>query len=111
MACWRVLIASRSGVGTAPAARAGAGISITLGLMSSLLDVFRPAQHRRPGPLTLRRLSERLARASMSGDTLSDLLRAVRLRGAVFYYVEGSSPWVAEAPPAAEIIPGIMPGV
>jgi AraC-like DNA-binding protein len=47
----------------------------------------------------------------MSGDTLSDLLRAVRLRGAIFYYIEGSSPWVAEAPPAAEIIPGIMPGV
>jgi len=47
----------------------------------------------------------------MSGDTLSDLLRAVRLRGAIFYYVDGSSPWVAEAPPAAEIIPAIMPGV
>ena len=47
----------------------------------------------------------------MSGDTLSDLLRAVRFRGAVFYYIEGSPPWVAEAPPAREIIPAIMPGV
>jgi AraC-like DNA-binding protein len=47
----------------------------------------------------------------MSGDTLSDLLRTVRLRGALFYYVEGSSPWVAEAPPAADIIAAIMPGV
>jgi AraC-like DNA-binding protein len=47
----------------------------------------------------------------MSGDTLSDLLRAVRLRGAVFYYVEGAAPWVAEAPRSREIIPGIMPGV
>jgi AraC-like DNA-binding protein len=46
----------------------------------------------------------------MSRDTLSDVLRAVRLRGAVFYYIDGSSPWVAEAPPAAEIIPAIMPG-
>lgn len=46
----------------------------------------------------------------MSQDTLSDVLRAVRLRGAVFYYIDGSSPWVAEAPPAREIIPGIMPG-
>ena len=46
----------------------------------------------------------------MSEDTLSDLLRAVRFRGAVFYYVEGSSPWVAEAPPAREIIPAILPG-
>jgi AraC-like DNA-binding protein len=47
----------------------------------------------------------------VSGDTLSDLLRTVRLRGAVFYYVEGSSPWVAEAPPARQLIPAIMPGV
>jgi AraC-like DNA-binding protein len=46
----------------------------------------------------------------MSRDTLSDVLRAVRLRGAVFYYIDGSSPWVAEAPPAREIIPAIMPG-
>ena len=27
----------------------------------------------------------------MSGDTLSDLLRAVRLHGAVFYYIEGAA--------------------
>jgi len=47
----------------------------------------------------------------MSRDILSDVLRAVRLRGAVFYYIKGSSPWVAEAPPAREIIAGIMPGV
>ncbi len=47
----------------------------------------------------------------MSQDTLSDVLRAVRLRGAVFYYVDGSSPWMVAAPPAQEIIPGIMPGV
>ena len=46
----------------------------------------------------------------MSGDTLSDVLRAVRLRGAVFYHVDGSPPWVAEAPPAREILPAIMPG-
>ena len=46
----------------------------------------------------------------MSGDTLSDVLRAVRLRGAVFYYIDGSSPWAAGAPPAREIIPFIMPG-
>src|SRR5262245_40061590 len=46
----------------------------------------------------------------MSRDTLSDVLRAVRLRGAVFYYVDGSSPWVAEAPPRGEILPAILPG-
>src|SRR5262245_66208266 len=48
---------------------------------------------------------------TMSGDTLSDLLRTVRLRGAVFYHVEGASPWVAETPKASEIVAGIMPGV
>lgn len=46
----------------------------------------------------------------MIGDTLSDLLRAVRLRGAVYYYIEGIDPWVAEAPAAPEIVPAIMPG-
>jgi AraC-like DNA-binding protein len=46
----------------------------------------------------------------VSGDTLSDLLRAVRFRGALFYYIDGASPWVAEAPPACDIIPAILPG-
>src|SRR5262245_13122806 len=48
---------------------------------------------------------------TMDGDPLSDLLRAVRLRGAVFFYVEGSDPWVAETPAGCEIIPAILPGV
>src|SRR5262245_41778083 len=47
----------------------------------------------------------------MSGDILSDLLRAVRLRGALFFNVEGANPWVAEAPPSREIIPAVLPGV
>src|SRR5262245_34265916 len=47
----------------------------------------------------------------MSGDTLSEVLRAVRLTGAVFFKIEASSPWVAEAAPAAELGPHIMPGV
>jgi AraC-like DNA-binding protein len=47
----------------------------------------------------------------MSADTLSELLRAVRLRGAIFYYVDGIAPWVAEAPPAREIAAAILPGV
>lgn len=45
----------------------------------------------------------------MSGDVLSDLLRAVRFKGALFYYIDGASPWAAEAPPARRIIPAIMP--
>ena len=43
-------------------------------------------------------------------DVLSDLLRAVRFRGAIFYYTEGTSPWVAETPAAAAIAPAILPG-
>lgn len=46
----------------------------------------------------------------MSGDVLSDLLRTVRLRGAVFYFIEAADPWVAEAPAASEILPILMPG-
>lgn len=46
----------------------------------------------------------------MSRDTLSDLLRVVRVRGAVFYYVSCSDKWSAEAPPAHEIAEAVMPG-
>ena len=47
----------------------------------------------------------------MSHDTLSDVLRSVRLRGAVFFYVSGSDDWAAEAPAAREIAPLLMRGV
>ena len=46
----------------------------------------------------------------MSQDTLSDVLRAVRLRGAVFFNVSCSGKWAAEAPAAKEIAPLLMPG-
>lgn len=46
----------------------------------------------------------------MNQDTLSDVLRCLRLRSAVFYYVAGRGNWVAEAPPAREIGPAVMPG-
>jgi AraC-like DNA-binding protein len=46
----------------------------------------------------------------MSRDILSDLLRIVRVRGAVFYYVSCSEPWSTEAPPACEIAEAVMPG-
>ncbi|MBO9650200.1 MAG: AraC family transcriptional regulator [Variovorax sp.] len=47
----------------------------------------------------------------MSQDTLSDVLRGVRLRGAVFFSVSGSSDWAAEAPPARDLAPMLMRGV
>lgn len=46
----------------------------------------------------------------MSADVLSDVLRAVRLTGAVYFDFELSSPWVAQAPPASEIAATVMPG-
>lgn len=46
----------------------------------------------------------------MGADPLSDVLHAVRLQGAVFFHVEASAPWVAEAPPASRIAQRIMPG-
>ena len=47
----------------------------------------------------------------MDHDTLSDVLRNVRLRGAVFFSVSGNSGWVAEAPPARQIAPLLLHGV
>ena len=47
----------------------------------------------------------------MSTDTLSDVLRAERLTGAVYFAVDAAAPWVAESPPGHEIGPHLMPGV
>jgi len=46
----------------------------------------------------------------MTTDTLSDVLRSVRLRGAVFYYLSYGHEWAAEAPPAKEIAGLVIPG-
>jgi AraC-like DNA-binding protein len=46
----------------------------------------------------------------MSHDPLSDVLRSVRLRGAVFYYVSFRDDWVAESPAARDIANAVMPG-
>jgi len=45
----------------------------------------------------------------MSQDTLSDVLRSVRLRSAVFYYVSCEGTWVAEAPASRDIAAVVMP--
>jgi AraC-like DNA-binding protein len=44
-------------------------------------------------------------------DTLSELLRAVRLTGAVFFDVRASSPWVEEAQAGPAIASRVLPGV
>ncbi len=46
----------------------------------------------------------------MSQDTLSDVLQAVRLRGAVFYYVSFCGKWSAGAVAADELAASVMPG-
>lgn len=46
----------------------------------------------------------------MSHDTLSDVLRCVRLRSAVFYFVSCNDSWVAEAPASCDIAKAVMPG-
>lgn len=43
-------------------------------------------------------------------DALSDVLRAVRLTGAVFFDVHASESWVAETPPGPSIVGRIFPG-
>jgi AraC-like DNA-binding protein len=42
-------------------------------------------------------------------DTLSDVLEVVRLTGALFFLVDASTPWVAEAPTSANLAPVIFP--
>lgn len=47
---------------------------------------------------------------AMNHDTLSDVLRSVRLRSSVFFYVSCGSHWAAEAPHSREIAANVMPG-
>ncbi len=46
----------------------------------------------------------------MSHDPLSDVLRSVRLRGAVFYYVSFDGEWAAETPSSPTLASALMPG-
>jgi AraC-like DNA-binding protein len=43
-------------------------------------------------------------------DVLSDVLRTVRLTGAVYFQVSASSPWAVEAPDSRAIAKVVMPG-
>ena len=44
-----------------------------------------------------------------AGDTLSDVLEAVKLTGALFFLVDATTPWVAEAPASTVLAPVILP--
>ncbi len=43
-------------------------------------------------------------------DPLSDVLRAVRLTGAIFFDIDASEPWVAQTPSGDAIVDRIFPG-
>jgi hypothetical protein len=42
-------------------------------------------------------------------DALSNVLRAVRLTGAIFFEIRASEPWVAETPAGKSIVETIFP--
>jgi AraC-like DNA-binding protein len=46
----------------------------------------------------------------VSADPLSDVLKTVRLTGAVFFDVVARAPWVAEQPAPHTILPKVLPG-
>jgi AraC-like DNA-binding protein len=46
----------------------------------------------------------------MAADALSDVLRTVRLTGAMFFDVVARNPWVAEQPTREMVLPKILPG-
>ena len=46
----------------------------------------------------------------MAADPLSDLLRTVRLTGAVFFEIVAEDPWAVGSPAREQILPKILPG-
>jgi AraC-like DNA-binding protein len=46
----------------------------------------------------------------MAADPLSDLLKTVRLTGAVFFDIAAQEPWAVASPPRELILPKILPG-
>jgi len=51
-----------------------------------------------------------MAGAGVEVDVLSDVLRTVRLTGALFFPLEASSPWADEIPAATVFAPAVLPG-
>ena len=46
----------------------------------------------------------------MAADPLSDLLKTVRLTGAVFFEIVAEDPWAVGSPAREQILPKILPG-
>jgi AraC-like DNA-binding protein len=51
-----------------------------------------------------------VAAASASADALSDVLRRVRLTGALFFLVDASAPWTIELPDGKALARAVLPG-
>src|SRR5215469_4824294 len=77
----------------------------------SALDPYSASLARPSGHVGRRSRAVRRRGAGVSTDVLSDVLRAVRLTGAVYFSVEASVPFAAEALPARDVAPRVLPGV
>ena len=61
------------------------------------LALLRPGRDSRLLPRPSALAPESVAAASASADALSDVLRTVRLTGALFFLVDASAPWTHRA--------------
>src|SRR3546814_5971003 len=68
-------------------------------------------RHRCPFVQQVSRPSASVDRESREAglDVLSDVLRAVRLTGAIYFDIHAHAPWVAESPPVETICGSVMP--
>jgi AraC-like DNA-binding protein len=63
-----------------------------------------------PGPAGRRARPPAARPAAPGADTLSDVLRTVRLTGALFFRTAAAAPWVLEIPPGPALAPALRPG-
>src|SRR5215510_8763121 len=75
------------------------------GAMITVLEELtdHPGLDRESGPI------DRASGREACVDVLSDVLRAVRLTGAVYFDINARAPWVAASPPTATICANVMP--
>src|SRR5258707_7565747 len=75
---------------------------MTLGV--AILSIVRRRSNDRGSGALARSSGEKVV------DALSDVLRAVRLTGAIFFDIQASEPWLAETPSAEAIVEAMLPG-
>lgn len=72
--------------------------------------VPRHPRRGRPRPIGPYAAFGRWRRACGDVDVLSDVLRTIKLTGALFFRLEASSPWADEIPAATVFTPTVLPG-